>query len=147
MPTAYVNASGPSDRTFRNGWIYMGDIGVLSAEGMLFLKGREDDMMNFDGVKIMPADIEEALLLHPAVLEAAAFPASSQRHQHIPMAAVTVRAMVTPQALLAHCQELLGLRAPVLISIEPALPRNAMGKVVKRDLAARLAEQLRPELR
>ncbi len=147
MPTGYVNASGPSDRTFRNGWIYMGDAGVLSPEGLVFLKGREDDMMNFDGVKIMPADIEDALLRHPAVVEAAAFPANSPRHQHVPMAAVTVRGAVTPEMLMAHCRQLLGIRAPMLISIEPSLPRNAMGKIVKRELSLRLAERLPAALR
>ncbi|MEO8559090.1 MAG: class I adenylate-forming enzyme family protein [Rhodospirillales bacterium] len=147
MPTGYLNLPGAADRVFRNGWAYLGDIGVLSPEGMLFLKGREDDMMNFDGIKIMPADIEEALLQHPAVKEAAAFPASSQRHQHIPMAAVTISAAVTPEVLLAHARQLLGVRAPLLISIEQALPRNAMGKVVKRELALRLEEKLPASLR
>jgi long-chain acyl-CoA synthetase len=104
-------------------------------------------MMNFDGIKIMPADIEAALLQHPAVVEAAAFPASSQRHQNVPMAAVTVRAAVTPEALLTYTRRLLGLRAPVLISIEETLPRNAMGKVVKRELASRLEEKLPAALR
>jgi acyl-CoA synthetase (AMP-forming)/AMP-acid ligase II len=63
------------------------------------------------------------------------------------MAAVTVRAAVTPQALLAHCRQLLGLRAPVLISIEQVLPKNATGKVVKRELASRLEESLPASLR
>jgi acyl-coenzyme A synthetase/AMP-(fatty) acid ligase len=147
MSGGYFNQSGAADRVFRNGWAYPGDIGVLSAEGMLFLKGRADDMMNFDGIKIMPADIEEALLQHPAVVEAAAFPGSSQLHQHIPMAAVTVRAAVTPEALLAHARQLLGMRAPVLISIEQVLPKNAMGKVVKRELASRLEQNLPASLR
>lgn len=147
MPTGYVNASGPSDQTFRNGWIYMGDAGVLSDDGLLALKGREDDMMNFDGVKIMPADIEDALLQHPAVVEAAAFPAKSPRHQDVPMAAVTVRATIAPEVLMAHCRELLGIRAPMLISIESALPKNAMGKVLKRELSLRLADKLPPILR
>jgi acyl-CoA synthetase (AMP-forming)/AMP-acid ligase II len=145
-PKGYLNLPDEANKVFRNGWAYPGDIGMLSPEGMLFLQGRADEMMNFDGIKIMPADIEEALLQHPAVVEAAAFPANSQRHHNIPMAAVTVRAAVTPQALLAHCRQLLGLRAPVLISIEQSLPRNALGKVVKRDLSLRLAQSLPPEL-
>jgi len=147
LPAGYLNLPEAANKVFRNGWAYPGDLGVLSPEGMLFLKGRADDMMNFDGIKIMPADIEEALLQHPAVVEAAAFPASSQRHQHIPMAAVTVRAAVTPEALLAHCRQLLGLRGPVLISIEQTLPKNAMGKVLKRELGLLLAEQLPAALR
>lgn len=147
MPSGYLNLPEAANKVFRHGWAYTGDMGVLSPEGMLFLKGRVDDMMNFDGIKIMPTDIEEALLQHPAVVEAAAFPASSQRHQNIPMAAVTVRAAVTPEALLDHCSKLLGLRAPVLVAIEPSLPKNEMGKIVKRELAARLANELPAILR
>ncbi len=144
-PTGYLNLPEEANRVFRNGWAYPGDVGVLSQEGMLFLKGRVDDMMNFDGIKIMPTDIEEALLRHPAVVEAAAFPARSQRHQNIPMAAVTVRSPVTPEELLDYTKDLLGLRAPVLISVEPVLPKNEMGKVVKRELAVRLAGKLPAE--
>jgi len=147
MPTGYVNAPEQENRTFRNGWIYTGDIGVLSAEGMLFLKGRADDMMNHDGIKIMPADIEEALLAHPAVAEAVAFPVASGRHQHLPAAAVILRQPVGGDELLAHCRRRLGLRAPLAISVETAFPRNAMGKVVRRELADRLATQLPASLR
>jgi len=148
MLKGYVNAPpGAEQRTFRNGWIYTGDIGVLNEDGMLFLKGRADDMMNYDGIKIMPTDIEAALLSHPAVAEAVAFPGASVRHQHVPMAAVILRAPARAEELVAHCRRLLGARAPVALSIEKAFPRNAMGKVVRRELADRLTAHLPEHLR
>ena len=148
MLKGYVDApSEAQQRTFRNGWIYTGDVGVLSEDGMLFLKGRVDDMMNYDGIKIMPADIEAALLSHPAVAEAVAFPAPSVRHQHVPMAAVVLRSPARPEDLVEHCRRLLGARAPVALSIERTFPRNAMGKVVRRDIADRMAAQLPEHLR
>jgi len=142
MPTGYVNAPEQENRTFRNGWIYLGDVGVLNDEGMLFIRGRADDMMNYDGVKIMPADIEEALLAHPAVAEAVAFPVASGRHQHLPMASVILRYPVGGDELLTHCRQRLGARAPLAISIETSYPRNAMGKIVRRELAEKLATHL-----
>jgi long-chain acyl-CoA synthetase len=143
MPAGYVNApEAAGSRTFRNGWIYTGDIGVLNGEGMLFIKGRADDMMNFDGIKIMPADIEETLLAHPAVADAVAFPVLSSRHQHLPAAAVLLKAPVSGDELLAYCRQRLGARAPLAISFETAFPRNAMGKVVRRELAEKIARKL-----
>jgi len=142
MPKGYVNAPEAGNRTFRNGWIYTGDIGVLHADGMLFIKGRSDDMMNYDGIKIMPADIEEVLLAHPAVLEAVAFPVASRSHQHLPAAAVIVRSGVSVEELLAHCRRRLGLRAPLAITIESVFPRNAMGKVLRNELADKIAQKM-----
>ena len=142
MPGGYVNADDETRRKFRNGWIDTGDLGVLNADGMLFIKGRADDMMNYDGIKIMPADIEAALLAHPAVAEAAAFPVASALHQHLPAAAVVLRQPVGGNELIAHCRERLGPRAPVAITIETSLPRNAMGKIARQTLAAKIAEKL-----
>jgi acyl-coenzyme A synthetase/AMP-(fatty) acid ligase len=147
MPTGYVNApEAAGKRTFRDGWIYTGDIGVLNEEGMLFIRGRVDDMMNYNGIKIMPADIEEALLAHPAVAEAVAFPVPSSRHQHLPMAAVVLRRTVSGEELLRHCRQRLGMRSPLAIAVEASFPRNAMGKVVRRELAEKIARKLPPAL-
>jgi acyl-CoA synthetase (AMP-forming)/AMP-acid ligase II len=142
MPDSYVNAPESGNRTFRNGWIYLGDIGVLSAEGLLSIRGRADGMMNYDGIKIMPADIEEALLAHAAVAEAVAFPVNSGRHQHLPVAAVILRHPIGGNELLVHCRQRLGTRAPLAISVETSFPRNAMGKILLNGLAEKLARHL-----
>ena len=95
--------------------------------------------MNFDGVKIVPTDIETALLEHPAVAEAAAFPLPSDLHQDIPGAAVVLRQATAVEDLLAFCRERLGVRAPRTVFVLPALPRNPAGKVLKRELIRQLA--------
>ncbi len=147
MPSGYLNAPDALNRTFRNGWMYPGDVGVLSAEGMLFLRGRSDDMMNYDGIKIMPADIEEVLLTHPSVAEAVAFPVASALHQHLPAAAVVLRHPATIEELMAYCRQRLGVRAPLAIGIETIFPRNATGKIVRQDLAAKLLAALPASVR
>jgi long-chain acyl-CoA synthetase len=124
-------------RHFRDGWFYPGDIGSLTADGLLCIHGRADDMMNLNGIKIFPAEIERVLEDHPAVRAAAAFAVRSPVHGDIPVAAVELHAAATVGAdeLIARARERLGVRAPRRIVVVEALPRNAAGKIVKRDLA------------
>jgi long-chain acyl-CoA synthetase len=140
LPSGYFNAPSEANGNFRGGWVYLGDMGTMSAEGMLFLRGRIDDLINFDGVKILPSDIEEALLSHPAVLEAVAFPLASSVHHHLPAAAVILRQPASREELLGYCRQRLGVRSPVIIGIEDGFPRNPGGKVLRTELAAKLSQ-------
>jgi len=134
MAHSYIDDPQASAAAFAAGWYYPGDLGTLSREGLLHIKGRADDLMNFDGIKIYPAEIEAALLSHPGVVEAAAFPLASRRHQQIPAAAVVLRSDCAGE-LLHWARERLGKHAPERILVLPSLPKNAMGKVLKRELA------------
>jgi acyl-coenzyme A synthetase/AMP-(fatty) acid ligase len=104
---------------------------------MLHVHGRIDDMMIMNGINIFPTEIERVLEAHPAVEAAAAFPIASRVHGQIPIAAVELRAgcTCTPAELLGHARDQLGLRAPRRVEILAALPRNAQGKVVRREIA------------
>lgn len=135
MPAGYLDDPEATAKGFRDGWFHPGDLGLLSPEGMLTLKGRVDDLMNNEGIKVLPAEIEEALLAHSAVAEAAAFPVPTERNQHRPVAAVVLRAPVASDELMKWCLARLGPRAPRLVLEVPAMPRNDMGKVLKKDLA------------
>ena len=139
FPVEYVRNPEASAKAFRDGWFQPGDLAQRDASGAFFFKGRADDLMNFDGVKIVPTDIEAALLQHPAVVEAAAFPLPSERHQDVPVAAVVLRQATAVDELLAFCRERLGVRSPRTLFVLPALPRNPAGKVLKRELALRFA--------
>jgi acyl-coenzyme A synthetase/AMP-(fatty) acid ligase len=142
MPAGYIDNPEATAQAFRDGWYYPGDLGLLTPDGVLYFKGRADDLMNFDGIKIYPSDIEEALASHPAVAEAAAFPIASATHQDVPAAAVVLRAEVSQEAIIAWCRERLGSRAPCVIAVVKELPRNAAGKVLKQPLARALGRQL-----
>jgi acyl-coenzyme A synthetase/AMP-(fatty) acid ligase len=128
-------------RHFRDGWFYPGDFGSRYAGGALCLHGRSDDMMNLNGIKIFPAEIERVLEEHPDVRAAAAFSRSSEAHGDIPMAAVELHASAVAgvEELMACVRERLGVRAPRKIIVLETMPRNAAGKVLKRELAALLA--------
>jgi acyl-CoA synthetase (AMP-forming)/AMP-acid ligase II len=139
---AYHDDDEATAKAFRGGWFYPGDLGMLAADEQLTFKGRADDMMIFDGINIYPAEIETVLAKHEAVEEAAAFSLSSEAHQDVPVAAVTLRRPSTEPELLDFCRSLLGLRAPQRILVVEAFPRNAAGKPLKRELANVLAREL-----
>lgn len=125
---------------FKDGWFCPGDLLSASEDGILMFHGRADDMMIFDSLNIYPADIETALLDHPAVAEAVAFPFASAAYQDVPAAAVVLKAEIGEADLIAHCRHKLGRRTPHRIIIVPQLPRNAMGKIMKDQLARQLAQ-------
>jgi acyl-CoA synthetase (AMP-forming)/AMP-acid ligase II len=150
----YLDDPEASARSFRDGWFHPGDLALLTHDGALVLQGRSDDMMIFDGVNLYPAEIERVLSEHPAVREVAAFALRDGRLQDVPAAAVILRpqsrepAETSPerpsatsplpdeQALIDWCLPRLGYRHPRRIFIVDDFPRNAMGKVLRRELAA-----------
>jgi acyl-coenzyme A synthetase/AMP-(fatty) acid ligase len=142
MPGGYIGDEAASARAFRGGWYYPGDLGYLDEGGALYFRGRADDLMNYDGMKIYPADIEEVLLAHPAVAEAAAFPLPSDRHQDVPFAAVVLRSPVAAATLLDWCRERLGARAPIKLAQLASLPRTERGKVNKQALVQFVRERV-----
>jgi acyl-coenzyme A synthetase/AMP-(fatty) acid ligase len=128
-----------SKRHFVDGWFVPGDLASMDANGILRVHGRKDDMMIMNGINIFPAEIERVLESHPAVGAAAALPLASTMHGQIPVAAVELREghACTSAELVAFARAALGVRTPRWIEILPALPRNALGKVVRRELAGR----------
>lgn len=140
MATGYVGDAAATARHFRAGWFVPGDLASLDDRGLLFLHGRKDDMMIMNGINIFPAEIERTLEAHPAVAAAAAFPIPSAVHGQIPAAAVELRegGACTPAELVGYARTALGVRAPRRVEIVASLPRNPQGKIVKRELAARL---------
>jgi acyl-coenzyme A synthetase/AMP-(fatty) acid ligase len=121
---------------FRDGWFYPGDMARMTPDGILYVEGRCDDVINLGGAKVNAGEIEEVLMAHPAVAEAAVLRKTSQEGMDIAVAAVVVRGPFDEAALLQHCKSILGAaRIPQRVFCVPKLPRNAMGKIVKAELA------------
>jgi acyl-CoA synthetase (AMP-forming)/AMP-acid ligase II len=87
----YDNDAAAPEAAFRDGWFRTGDLGYLDRDGYLFIVGRIKDVINRGGQKVAPADVEEALLSHPDVVEAAAFSISHKRLGEDVAAAVVLR--------------------------------------------------------
>jgi long-chain acyl-CoA synthetase len=132
----YVGPETPEQLAqFRDGWFYPGDVGAINETGMLFLKGRADDVMNFQGMMIDPSEIESVLRRHPAVVEVAAFSLPSHEHQDVPAVAIVSREPLQIDDLSRFCAGQLGSRAPMQFFRIDAIPRNSMGKILRHRLS------------
>lgn len=134
---AAANAAG-----FRAGWFRTGDLGYLDREGFLFIVGRIKEVINRGGLKVAPGDVEEALLSHPDVVEAAAFPVPHRRLGEDVAAAVVLRpnAKVTAPELRDFTrQRLARFKTPGVIRIVAKIPKSASGKIKRGELAAAVA--------
>lgn len=131
----YYNNPEATELAFRDGWFYPGDLGRLNADGYLFLAGRRDDVINRDGIKINPIDVEAALLDHPAVAEAAVVGIRNPNLSDVPVGFVVLRQEIDEAGLIAFCrQKLSGFEVPARIFKLSQLPKTATGKIQKNRL-------------
>jgi acyl-coenzyme A synthetase/AMP-(fatty) acid ligase len=137
----YLNTDG--DSAIRGEYFYPGDVGIIRGDGVLVITGRTDDIINAGGAKIAPELLEEVLLKHPAVRDAAVF-AAPGAHGADRVHAVVVRGAgdVGEAELLAYCRERISQGAPVSIEWIDAIPRNDNGKVVRHALRSRFLNTL-----
>jgi acyl-CoA synthetase (AMP-forming)/AMP-acid ligase II len=120
-----------------DGWFRTGDVGELDADGYLFLRDRLTDMIISGGENIYPAEVENALQWHPDVAEVAVIGAPHSEWGETPRAAVVRRvgSAVTADELIRFCRDRLAhYKCPTAIDFVDALPRNATGKVLRRQL-------------
>ncbi|RAU99324.1 long-chain fatty acid--CoA ligase [Mycobacterium colombiense] len=126
------------DRLTDDGWFHTGDLGWFDEDGFLWLDGRVSDMINRGGLKVFPGTVEDVLVAAEGVREAAVVGVPDERLGEVPWAFV-VRGddTVSEDGLVAWCRErLTPYRVPVRIMFVERLPRNDVGKVVKRELTA-----------
>ena len=123
-----------------DGWMHTGDLGYLDEDGFLFVTGRMKELIIKGGENIAPREIDEALLRHPAVLEAAAVGIPDASYGQEIMACVVLKpgAVCTPDELLAHARAELGrYKSPKVIRIVEVLPKGPSGKVQRLKLERR----------
>ncbi len=126
-------------------FIRTGDLGQFDAEGFLTLLGRKKDMIISGGINIYPADLEDVLSQHPAVHEAAVIGMASREWGETPVAFVTLAPGQSeqPEALRTWANARLGKMQRISeLRILDRLPRSAIGKILKRELAALYGEDV-----
>jgi acyl-CoA synthetase (AMP-forming)/AMP-acid ligase II len=141
--SGYLDAPELNRVSFVDGWFKTGDIGSLDNDGFLTLHGRKDDLINRGGEKISPVEIDDALMQHPAIVEAAAFAVPHRRLGQDIAAAVVLRPGVTlrPEELRGYLRHLLtSFKIPRRIIICDQLPKGQTGKIVRRNLTELLAK-------
>jgi amino acid adenylation domain-containing protein len=138
----YDNDIAATQSAFRDGWFLTGDLGYLDRDGYLFIVGRIKDVIKRGGQQVAPAEVEEALLSHPDVVEAAAFAIAHERLGEDVAAAVVLRpgTEVSAQELRKCVSErLAAYKVPGLIRIVPEIPKSSAGKIKRSRLAAELS--------
>ena len=130
----YVNRP---ERGAADDWLRTGDLGRLDAEGYLYVVDRRDELIISGGENVYPAEVEAALLAHPAVAEAGVTGLADSTWGQVVYAAVVLRpgAGATAEQLRAHCRaRLAAYKVPTRLELVATLPRNAAGKLLRRRL-------------
>jgi O-succinylbenzoic acid--CoA ligase len=138
--SGYVRDPGPGDTALRDGWLHTGDVGMLDAAGRLRVLDRRSDLIISGGANVYPAEVEAALLEHPAVAEVGVAGVADREYGKRPVAWWRPHAGAdapSASALQAFCRErLAGYKMPVAFYRVEALPRNSAGKLLRHQLGS-----------
>ncbi len=145
--TGYWNRPDATAETIVDGWLHTGDLGRISADGVVHLLDRTKDMIISGGSNVYAVEVEEVLARHPDVADVAVVGVPDDLWGELVVAVVVPtmtaadeRAPIDAAALDRHARETLaGYKIPRRYIAVDALPRNAYGKVVKRDLRAAIS--------
>jgi fatty-acyl-CoA synthase len=133
----YHDDPDASAEAFAGDWFHSGDLATRDEDGYLWLVDRKKDLIISGGENVYPAEVERVLLEHEAVADAAVVGMAHPKWVETPLAFVVAAGDVDEDALIAHCRErLAGFKKPSAVVFVDALPRNAAGKVLKRELRA-----------
>jgi acyl-CoA synthetase (AMP-forming)/AMP-acid ligase II len=134
----YYGRPDLTEQAVVDGWLHSGDLGYLDEDGYLFLVDRKKDMIKSGGVSVFPRDIEEVIVRHPAVAEAAVFGIPDDKWGETPVAAVALCATqtITADELRTWINANVSARFQRVsdVQILETFPRNAAGKTLKRAL-------------
>ncbi|NGO06582.1 acyl-CoA synthetase [Streptomyces sp. HC44] len=137
----YWDKPEETTEAFRDGWFHSGDLAVRDAEGYFTVVDRVKDVINSGGVLVASRQVEDALYTHDAVAEVAVIGLPDDRWIEAVTAVVVPRGEVTEAELTAHAREKLAhFKAPKRVVFVDELPRNASGKILKRELRDRFRD-------
>ena len=138
----YWNRPDATERTLPGGELRTGDVGFMDSDGWFYLVDRKKDMIVASGYKVWPREVEDTLVRHPAVREAAVIGVPDAYRGETVWAYVSLRpgASATPEELTAFCRaELAAYKYPRRIEILTDLPKTPTGKLLRRELRQRAA--------
>jgi acyl-CoA synthetase (AMP-forming)/AMP-acid ligase II len=133
----YWNRPEATSTALEGGWYHTGDVGYFDADGYLYIQDRLKDMIISGGENVYPAEVERALIEHPAVADVAIFGVPDAKWGEAVKAAIVLRAgqNLSQDELIAFAHTRLGaFKCPKSVDFIAELPRNASGKVLKRVL-------------
>lgn len=138
----YLNNDAANAEAFANGWFHTGDVGYLDQRGYLFLTGRKSDMYISGGSNIYPREIEELVLTHPAVSQAAVVGVPDSQWGEVGIALVETSAPVTQEELAKYTGEHLAkYKVPKEFRVIDEMPVTAYGKIARKEIKEALEEE------
>lgn len=135
--TQFDGYTSGTTKHFHDGFMSSGDVGYLDAAGRLFVVGRDDEMIVSGGENVYPIEVEKTLIAHPEVAEAAVIGVADEQFGQRLAAFVVLGSdsTATPDTLKQYVREnLASYKVPREITVLDELPRNATGKILRRDL-------------
>lgn len=138
------------DGAFWEGWLRTGDIGRVDDDGYLYVVGRKKEVIKRGGHSVFPLEIDNVLSTHPSVAEAITFSIPHDTLGEDVMAAVVGKpdASIDPTSLREQLStSLSSYKIPTRVIVVDSIPRNAIGKALRREMAQQVAPQLAPESR
>jgi fatty-acyl-CoA synthase len=141
--SGYYNDPDKTSDAFRGGWFHSGDLGRFDADGYLYIVDRKKDMIKSGGENVASREVEEAIFRHADVAEVAVFGVPHPKWIEAVVAVVVLKTGKTlgPDDLHTYCATHLSrYKAPKHIEITDQLPKNASGKILKRELRVRLGD-------
>ena len=133
----YCRNQAATDEAIDGSWLLTGDMGAMDADSYLSIMDRRKDMVISGGVNIYPREVEEVLLRHVSVAEAAVvgLPDPQWGERLAAVIVLSARATLQDDDIVAHCREYLGgYKVPRIVRFVDELPRNPAGKVMKRTI-------------
>ncbi|HIQ29150.1 MAG TPA: long-chain fatty acid--CoA ligase [Candidatus Caldiarchaeum subterraneum] len=138
----YWNNPEETSRVLKNGWLRTGDLGYMTEDGLFYYVDRIKDLINVGGFKVWPAEVENILLSHPAVLDCTVVAEEDEYYGEVPKAFVVLRDeyknKVSSGDLIGYCRErLASFKAPRYVVFVDEIPRSPAGKVLRRTFKKR----------
>lgn len=128
-----------ADAWLADAWLRTGDAGYLDEDGYLFILDRTRDLIITGGENVYPAEVENALADYPGIEEAAVIGLPDEQWGEVVAAFIVAKGeqILDAPAIIAHCRDrIAGYKCPKVVTMIEALPRNALGKVMKSELRA-----------
>jgi long-chain acyl-CoA synthetase len=136
----YFNRPQENAEAFRGGWFHTGDIARVDAHGYLYIVDRKKDMVVTGGYNVYSKEVEQVLVQHPDIADAAVVGVPDEIYGEAVAAFVQARpgARLSAESVIEHCRaQLAGYKKPRHVVFVDSLPRNSLGKVLKSELRKR----------
>ena len=140
----YWNKPEATMETIQDGWLYTGDIGYTDEDGFLFIVDRKKDMIIRGGVNVYPKEIENIIATHPKVEAVAVIPQFHDKYGQVGKACIVIKRgeQLTQSEIIEFCKKKIAdYKIPESFTFRASLPKNAVGKIVKKQLIEELENE------